>query len=219
MTSPTTPPTAPPTGDERPGRTLVLVRHGRTAWNADGRAQGQTDVDLDELGHEQAARMAPVVAALGPSVLWCSDLARARDTASYVAKELGVEPTVDRRLREFHLGEREGVRRADWVARWPDERARFEDGDYDVVPGGERRAEVASRMGEVCRAVLDAVGPGETAAAVSHGGAIRTAVASLLGWDTPGASSLRGLDNCGWTRLAERTYGGPLRLVSWNEQA
>ena len=64
----------------------MLLRHGRTAWNATGRAQGHADVELDETGHAQAAAVAPWVAGFGPVVLWSSDLARARQTAAYVEK-------------------------------------------------------------------------------------------------------------------------------------
>ena len=63
-------------------RRLVLVRHGRTAWNLTRRAQGHTDIPLDEVGHRQAAAMAPAVAALRPSRLWSSDLARAAQSGT-----------------------------------------------------------------------------------------------------------------------------------------
>ena len=89
-------------------RTLVLLRHGQTASNREKRIQGQLDVDLDDTGRDQAARTAPVVAALRPDVVWCSDLARARATVAPVLRELGREPSwaaYDARLREFHLGE------------------------------------------------------------------------------------------------------------------
>ena len=64
---------------------LVLLRHGQTAWNAEGRIQGQLDVEIDETGHAQAAAVAPLLAALRPTTLWSSDSVRARQTAAYVA--------------------------------------------------------------------------------------------------------------------------------------
>ena len=60
---------------------LVLVRHGRTAWNAEGRFQGQADPPLDDLGWEQAHRTAMVVAAMRPEAIVSSDLRRAHQTA------------------------------------------------------------------------------------------------------------------------------------------
>ena len=68
------------------GRRLVLVRHGQTAWNAEGRAQGHADVSLDDVGRTQAETMAPVVAAYDPVALVSSDLARARETAAFLEK-------------------------------------------------------------------------------------------------------------------------------------
>ena len=44
------------------GRRLVLLRHGRTSWNSAGRAQGYTDIDLDDRGHAEAAAAAPYLA-------------------------------------------------------------------------------------------------------------------------------------------------------------
>ena len=60
---------------------LVLVRHGQTPWNAEGRFQGQADVALNEIGIAQAQAMAPRVAALAPDGLVASDLVRAQRTA------------------------------------------------------------------------------------------------------------------------------------------
>ena len=87
----------------------MLLRHGRTAWNAERRVQGHADVELDEVGHAQAAAVAPHLASFAPVLLWSSDLARARQTATYVAKETGLDARLDPRLREFDVGERTGL--------------------------------------------------------------------------------------------------------------
>lgn len=204
-------------------RSLVLLRHGRTAYNAASRIQGQVDVDLDDTGHDQAARAAVAVAALQPDVLWCSDLERTRSTAAYVAKETGLEPTYDARLREFHLGEREGLTHAEFAELAPEEFARFRLGDFDAVSGGEATAAVASRMSEVAGELLAATPAGGTAVAVSHGAAIRTAVTALVGWPRTALSALHGLDNCGWVVLDEHKVDpdgpGTLRLRAYNRTA
>ena len=80
-------------------RRLVLLRHGRTEWNAGRRIQGHLDPPLDETGHEQARAAAPAVAALAPVVLLSSDLQRARQTAEYAARVTGLTPSYDERLR------------------------------------------------------------------------------------------------------------------------
>ena len=72
-----------------PHRRLVLLRHGRTAWNAERRAQGHSDVPLDDTGQAQAFAVAPYVAAMRPVLLWTSDLARAAETAACIGVAAG----------------------------------------------------------------------------------------------------------------------------------
>lgn len=200
-------------------RTLVLLRHGQTASNRERRIQGQIDVGLDETGHEQAARTAPVVAALRPDVLWCSDLARARATVAPVLRELGREPawaTYDARLREFHLGERQGMTHQEYAELDPEEFAAFRAGHYDVVPGAEKSADVSVRMSEALGELLRATPEGGTALAVSHGAAIRVATGALLGWPEQQFATLQGVGNCGWVVFREHADDGVLRLEAYN---
>ena len=96
-------------------RQLVLWRHGRTRWNAAGRAQGQTDIGLDDLGRAQSAAAAPVLASLEPTAIVSSDLSRAADTADALAKVLRtLRPlTAGRLIAVFgSAGERDATKRA-----------------------------------------------------------------------------------------------------------
>lgn len=203
-------------------RTLVLLRHGRTAWNHSGRVQGQLEVDLDEVGREQAACAAEVMAGLQPSLLWCSDLARTRQTCAPVAEATGLEATFDARLREFSFGDREGLTHAEYAEAHPAEFEQFRRGQYDACPTAERTTAVESRMAAVLHELLAATGPGETALAISHGAAIRVATGALLGWPQDQFHTLRGLGNCGWVVLQQDP--GPegaaeLRLTAYNRTA
>lgn len=200
-------------------RRLVLLRHGRTAWNAERRIQGQLEAELDDTGHGQAASVAPVLAALSPVALWSSDSARARQTASYVAKETGLEPVFDARLREHFLADREGLTHTEYAALAPEEFAEFLRGNYDAVPGAETAAVVADRMVGALRELLAATAPGELAVAVSHGAAIRDAVPVLLGWPVEERAALHGLENCGWVELDQPEAAGPCRLRAYNRVA
>ena len=195
---------------------LVLLRHGRTAWNHAKRVQGQIDAELDDSGREQAARAAEVLALLSPTVLWSSDLVRARDTASYLAGATGLTPTYDARLREFDLGERQGLTHDEYAAIAPEEFELFRQGYYDDAPGAESVAEVRDRMAAALGEMLGLLGPDDTGIAVGHGAAIRVAVGAMLGWPDDGFQSLRGLDNCGWAVLGHHPDTGRLRLAAYN---
>jgi glucosyl-3-phosphoglycerate phosphatase len=202
-------------------RRLVLLRHGRTAWNESGRAQGHADVELDSLGHAQAERVAGHLAGLGASALWSSDLRRARQTAAYLASRSGLDVTLDPRLREFDVGERQGLTLAEFAARFPDDYAVWAEGDR-LVPArnGESTTDVAARILPALGECLDRMGPGQTGVVVTHGAAIKVAVAGALGWPqhetTP---TLKGVDNCAWVTLEEIEHGGRLRLAGYNEKA
>ena len=194
-------------------RRLVLLRHGRTAWNHEKRIQGQLDVGLDDTGHAQARAAATAVAALGPAALWSSDSLRARQTASYVVDATGLEPTFDARLREFFLADRQGITHQEYAAAAPAEFEEFRRGHYDVVPGGEKTVEVVDRMRAATAALVGLLAPGETGLAVTHGAAIRALVADVVGGDLDG---FHGVDNCAWVELRQDAEGEPLRLVAYN---
>lgn len=188
-------------------RRLVLLRHGRTAWNASKRIQGQLDPGLDATGHAQAAAAAPVVARLAPVVIVSSDLSRARQTTEYVERATGLAASYDARLRECHLGERQGLTHDEYAALDAAEYARFRDGIWDDIPGAESLAQVADRFTAVLKEVAAGLEEGETGLVVAHGAAIRTATAHWLGWPIRHALDFRALANCGWVELVERPSG------------
>ncbi|MGZ8744721.1 MAG: histidine phosphatase family protein [Nocardioides sp.] len=194
----------------------MLLRHGRTAWNADGRAQGHADIELDDTGHAQAAAVAPHLAGLRPAALWSSDLARARQTVAYVEKETGLVATLDPRLREYSVGERTGLTQAEFRARFPAEYAAWEAGRFEALAGAEGRADVLARIVPACQELLTSVDAGQTAVAVTHGAALKVALVALLGWEPSLGDSLHGLDNCAVAVLQENGSPGALRLVAYN---
>ncbi|RLV49663.1 histidine phosphatase family protein [Nocardioides mangrovicus] len=196
-------------------RRLVLLRHGRTAWNADLRAQGQTDVPLDETGREQAARVAPGIAALRPSALWSSDLARAAKTADAVAAACGLDLVLDPRLRELDVGDRSGLTPAEFAERFPLEHAAWARGeDSPRVPGEESLEQLVARVSAGLRALLAALGPDDLGVAVLHGWCAKAAMVDLLGLPPGSHAVVRGLDNCHAAVLLE--HGTGLRLQAYN---
>jgi broad specificity phosphatase PhoE len=203
---------------DAPGRRLVVLRHGRTSWNAEGRAQGHADVELDEVGHEQAAAVAPYLSSLEPQALWTSDLARARQTCAHLESATGLRATADERLREFDVGLRQGLTIPEFADRHPVEHAAWLRGDdLQEATGAETTAEVAARMLPALRGCLEWLEPGATGVVVTHGAALKVGVVAMLGWPPELARSLRGLDNCAWVTLEELDLGGRLRMAGYNE--
>jgi probable phosphoglycerate mutase len=194
-------------------RSLILVRHGRTAWNAENRAQGHADVALDEIGHAQAREVAPVLARLQPVALWSSDLARAVQTAEYVAEATGLPVHTDRRLREYDVGARQGLTAPEFAATFPDEYGAHGGGfSTRGVPGAETPEELAARYVPAVIEMIDGLQAGETALAVTHGAAMRVGIAGVLGWPLDQAATLGVLRNCAWVVLERRGDEGPIRL-------
>lgn len=201
-------------------RRLVILRHGRTAWNASGRAQGHADVELDDVGHAQARGAARHLATREIHALWSSDLSRARRTAEYLAELTGLPVTEDRRLREFDVGLRQGLTLDEFADRFPEEFADWTRGS-GLVPGkgGESSDDVAARIVPALHDCVAALERGQTGVVVSHGAAMKIAVAGLLEWPHDQAASLKGVDNCAWVTLEEIEHGGRLRLAGYNEKA
>ena len=202
--------------DDRPPRRLVLLRHGRTAWNHTRRAQGHADVPLDEVGHAQAQAAAPYLAAMRPARLWSSDLARAAQTAEHVAAACGLEIAYDPRLREFSVGERTGMTWDEAVVEFP----QIADGvglgeRLRGVPGAETDAEVTARIVPAVEDCAAALEPGETGIVVTHGAALKLALGGLVGWDESAGRVLAVLDNCHWTTVLVPADDGPRRLLDY----
>jgi broad specificity phosphatase PhoE len=161
------------------GKGVYLARHGQTAYNLEGRFQGQLPVPLDEKGRAQAAELAARAAAHGFAVLWSSTLLRARETAEIVAARIGLEPKEDARLMETDAGDWTDRPFGEVQAEAPELFAKFIAGDPTFAfPGGESFAEQEVRVG----AALDDVEKGPLPAlVVCHGMVIRAALSGRTG--------------------------------------
>jgi broad specificity phosphatase PhoE len=162
--------------------TLLLVRHGETDWNADGRLQGQTDRVLSDFGRRQAQELAGELAGEEIDAIYASDLARARQTAEIVAERVGLPVLLDADLREKDWGTWEGLSAV--------ERDRIE-----FV--GETTEEHGQRMLRALRRIAERH-PGGRVLVVTHGGSIRRIQSAALGMALPV------LENCGrWACVCE----------------
>ena len=199
-------------------RRIVLWRHGRTTWNAERRFQGQTDISLDEVGREQAAKAARLLTGLKPTAIISSDLERAVDTAGELSALTGVPVRIDVRLRETYAGDWEGMVWGDIESRYTDEMARWVSDPYLRPGGGETRVEVAERMTAAINEALADIGPDGTLVVTTHGGAARAGLGALLELPPEHWSILGVLTNCAWSVLVENTsgYGQTWRLQEYN---
>jgi alpha-ribazole phosphatase len=149
--------------------TLLLIRHGQTDWNVEGRYTGQSDIPLNETGREQARYLAERLQDAPPDVMISSDLRRASETANIIAEVTEAPIHTDARLREINQGVWEGMLFPDIKAKFAKEFAARQANPLTVsAPNGETVGQVRSR-------VLDAVKdmaqkyPNRRVAVVAHG--------------------------------------------------
>jgi broad specificity phosphatase PhoE len=187
-------------------RSIVLIRHGRTAYNAAVRLQGQVDIDLDEVGQWQVQTSAAALAGLfTPARVLTSDLGRAVDTARVICAEYDLEPVVDARLRERSFGPWEGLTGPEISAKWPDAYASWRGGSEPDTVGVELKRDVAARMSQAILEHADQLDQDQTLFVVSHGAAISCAIAALLGEDATAWRGVAGMSNVHWSKLSRNT--------------
>ena len=155
---------------------LLLVRHGETDWNADGRLQGQTDRPLSDFGRRQARRLADELATEDFEAIYSSDLARARETAEIVGERVGLPVELEPDLREKDWGTWEGLTAG--------ERDRVEFAGESTEAHQERILRALQRISERH--------PGDgSVLVVTHGGSMRRVQTAALGMALPV------VENCG----------------------
>jgi probable phosphoglycerate mutase len=170
---------------------LVLLRHGETDWNREGRLQGQTDIALNALGERQALAVAEHLLSRQASAqihaVYASDLSRASETARAFAQRAFMEVVADARLRERHYGDFEGHRRADLPKLFPELGHAWNDGLLAMnPPRGETPQAFMTRVESAMRSM--ALGhPGQRVLVATHGGVLDCAyrIAKGLGAHVP----------------------------------
>lgn len=160
---------------------VILVRHGRTAWHAEGRYAGMADVPLDELGLEQARRAADRLKDTKIDVIFSSPLSRCLELANKVAAFHDLDVIVDERLREIDLGRWDGEtyreifeKEGELLKKWTRDPASI------TIPGGESLQEVQGRSMEWLTEISGRYADGNVFAS-SHGGPIRAMLAGVIG--------------------------------------
>ena len=193
---------------------LILVRHGETLLNREGRVQGVSDAPLSDLGHEQARAVAKALAPEAPFHLYSSPLSRAAQTARPIADSYGLLPTTVPDLREADVGDLDGLTISQVRERYPEFMRRWaEDAGEVTMPGGESLLDVRCRA---WRAVRDLVArhSAATVVAVTHNFVIQAVLSAALRVPLDNARRIRQQPGC-TTRL--EFAEGRVSLVSSNE--
>ncbi|MFJ7936319.1 histidine phosphatase family protein [Sporosarcina sp. NPDC096371] len=153
--------------------TIGFVRHGVTAWNKEGRAQGSSDIPLDDEGIAMAEYVAKRLAEEQWDVVYTSPLIRAKKTAEIILeRKPGVSLLEDNRLREFGGGLIEGTTEVERLEKWGESWR-------DLELGVEPNDEIISR-GMAFIEDMKTAHPGQRVLVVSHGGFIKRLVGALV---------------------------------------
>jgi 2,3-bisphosphoglycerate-dependent phosphoglycerate mutase len=165
---------------------LIVVRHGQTNWNAEGRIQGQLDTGLSTLGQAQAQALFVRLTGEPWNAIYISDLLRARDTAAPLIEALSGSPYkippvyYEPRLREIAFGRWEGLRFRDVAQQEPEAFQAFRT-DVSAKPhGGESLDDVVARGRSLLTEVRRRYAGG-TVLWIAHGGMLRLLTCHMLG--------------------------------------
>lgn len=196
--------------------TLLLIRHGETSWNANGRWQGHTDIPLNDRGREQARLLAEGAQAhdLAIDAIYSSDLLRAWETATILGEALGISVAALPSLRELDIGSWSGKTSAEIMQEDAELFQRMKAGE-DVPRGGaETLADLTARVADSAERLVQEH-PNKTLAVVAHGGTIR-ALLHYIATHTQEPWEARFIDN---TSITTVRHSGRWQIVHVNDTA
>lgn len=180
---------------------IFLVRHGATDWNLQGRCQGATDLDLNEVGVRQAEQIAMSLTNETIHGIYSSDLKRAWQTAQFFSRHHQLPVLIETDVRELDHGALEGLTFAEikenysqFIQQWRTEPAEIQ------VPGGERLIDVARRAWNGLNRIVQRHAAKEAIVVVSHNFPILGIICRITGTHLNSYRTFH-LDPCGVTRL------------------
>jgi len=166
---------------------MVLLRHGQSVWNAANKFTGWTDVDLSEIGEEEAKNAGKELADIAFDIVYTSDLKRAQRTAKIAMGHntaSGETPTIcDWRLNERHYGDLQGLDKDETRAKFGAEQVHIWRRSYDIPPpGGESLETCAERTIPVLEElIIPDLEAGKTILVAAHGNSLRSIVMHIEG--------------------------------------
>lgn len=160
---------------------IILIRHGETTWNVEGRYQGQVDTPLSPRGIAQGKAAAEALRTIPIHAAIASPLSRARMTCEFAASLHGLSVLTDERLTEIAHGAWEGIHADEIEAKYPKEFHLWHTHPDEVqMPGGENLEEVRKRA---CSAINDIVKrfEGQTVLAAAHDAVNKVLLCDFMG--------------------------------------
>ena len=159
---------------------IFLLRHGETRWNREGRCQGSSDIELNEVGHRQAGEVAAHLSGRRIDAVYSSDLRRARQTAEIVGEPHDVAVRIEPDLRELDHGEMEGLTFVEVRERFEGLIEQWRSQPVAVLlPGGERLIDVDRRVWSALNRIVESHDDEDTLVVVSHSFPILSALCRI----------------------------------------
>jgi broad specificity phosphatase PhoE len=195
---------------------IVILRHGATDWNIQGRCQGSTDLDLNEIGIHQAKSIAARLSRETITAVYASHLKRAQQTAQFVSHLHNLPIQTEKDLRELDHGALEGLTFNEiretfpvFIQKWRTEPAEID------VPSGERLVDVAQRTWNGLDRIMRRHKSDDTIVVVSHNFPILSVLCRISGVNLNQYRTFH-LDPCGITRLNH--FGGNWSITQINNK-
>ncbi|MBI4523782.1 MAG: histidine phosphatase family protein [Deltaproteobacteria bacterium] len=196
---------------------ILLVRHGATDWNLQGRCQGSTDMALNEVGLQQAVEMAASLRSEVITALYSSNLTRALQTAELIGRARNLPVVIEERFRELNHGALEGLtfseiheQYPEFIRKWKAEPAEL------LIPGGERLVDVDKRAWDGMDQITGRHGADETVLVVTHNFPILAILCRISNRSLNQYRTFR-LDPCSLSRVSYDTSDG-WRIVQPNDR-
>lgn len=163
---------------------ILLVRHGETAWNREGRYQGRTDIPLSETGQLQVRTLGERLKEVPITIAYASPLSRAKNTAEAILAGRTTQLLLDPGLLEISHGQWEGklaseveLSHAEMFGVWRSRPGRT----APAGPGAETLGDVETRAWAVLEKICDGLGPNDTALVAAHDAVNRVILCRVLG--------------------------------------
>ncbi len=198
---------------------IILVRHGQTQWNSEGRVQGRTDIPLNARGMAQAEAAGEWLSGRKIDAVYASPLMRAHDTAKAIADRQGVCVKLLGEMIEIDFGLWEGKTSRELSKEFPEFWVDWSwhlDEEKSAMMRAESAYSILARAKRAVGAVMDENAADATVAIVSHTMPIKLLMADAVGIPLENMRQVK-VDNCGVCEL-ELRKGEQSKLITWNER-